>query len=66
MKYQIGTVVPWWIKRYIFQRKNLTTPVLYRFENDTIEPRHDAESPREASDITPPAYEQNKEIIEKH
>ena len=65
MKYQALTVVPWWIKRYIFRRKGLTTPVLYRFEDDTPEARRDEESPREDSDITTP-NEQNKEILEKH
>ena len=31
MKYQVGTVAPWWFKTFIFRRKNLQTPVLYRF-----------------------------------
>ena len=35
MKYQAGTVVPWWIKKYILRRKGLQTPVLYKFgENE--------------------------------
>ena len=33
MKYQIGTVVPWWINRYIFQKKGRPSPTLYKFSD---------------------------------
>ncbi len=32
MKYQLGTVLPWWTKRYVFMRKGLPSPQLYHFE----------------------------------
>ena len=34
MKYQWGTVLPWWIKRYILQRKGEPSPTLYKFDTD--------------------------------
>lgn len=34
MKYQWGTVLPWWIQRYIFQRKGKPAPTLYKFDTD--------------------------------
>lgn len=34
MKYQWGTVLPWWIRRYIFQRKDQPSPTLYKFDTD--------------------------------
>ena len=30
--YQLGTVLPWWIKRYIFQQKGAVCPDLYKDE----------------------------------
>jgi hypothetical protein len=33
MKYQWGTVLPWWIRRYIFQRKDKPSPTLYKFDD---------------------------------
>lgn len=32
--YQLGTVAPWWIKRYIFRRKDLVCPELYKIDLD--------------------------------
>lgn len=32
--YQLSTVLPWWIKRYIFCRKNLVCPPLYKIDMD--------------------------------
>lgn len=32
--YQLGTVAPWWIKRYIFRRKGLVCPELYKIDLD--------------------------------
>lgn len=29
-KYQLGTVLPWWVKRYVFQDKAATCPELYK------------------------------------
>jgi hypothetical protein len=34
MKYQWGTVLPWWINRWIFMRKDRPEPVLYKFDTD--------------------------------
>jgi len=31
MKYQVGTVLPWWFKRYIFRQK-IECPELYQFD----------------------------------
>jgi hypothetical protein len=33
MKYQTGTVAPWWFKRYILRRK-IPSPTLYKFDSD--------------------------------
>jgi hypothetical protein len=32
MKHQAGAVVPWWINRYIFQKKDCPSPTLYKFD----------------------------------
>jgi Sugar (and other) transporter len=32
--YQLFTVLPWWIRRYIFFRKGETCPELYKIENE--------------------------------
>lgn len=32
MKYQVTQVLPWWFKRYVFMRKGLPSPQLYKFE----------------------------------
>ncbi|KAF2099368.1 MFS transporter [Rhizodiscina lignyota] len=32
MKYQVGTVMPYWIKTVILRRKGLTPPTLYKFD----------------------------------
>jgi sugar porter (SP) family MFS transporter len=41
MKYQALTVVPYWVNRYIFQRKGRPSPTLYKFDTDR---RDDASS----------------------
>jgi len=33
-QYQVTKVLPWWIRRYIFQRKGAECPELYRFEEE--------------------------------
>lgn len=33
-KYQLTKVLPWWIRRYIFQRKDAVCPELYTFDDD--------------------------------
>jgi hypothetical protein len=33
MNYQARQVLPWWIKRYIFRRKDAICPELYKFES---------------------------------
>ena len=46
MKYQTGTVAPYWIKRYIFRRKGLQAPVLYKFtthDQDDVSSEHEHE-----------------------
>lgn len=35
MNYQLFKVLPWWIRRYIFQRKGEPSPHLYKFDHDT-------------------------------
>ncbi|KAF2663404.1 MFS transporter [Microthyrium microscopicum] len=35
MKYQTGTVAPYWVKRYILRRKGMPEPSLYKFEDVT-------------------------------
>lgn len=32
MKYQVGTVLPWWFKRYVLFRKGEICPPLYTFD----------------------------------
>ena len=32
MKYQVGTVLPWWIKRYVLRKNTGPCPQLYQFE----------------------------------
>lgn len=32
-KYQLGTVLPWWFRRYVLFRKGAECPDLYRFEH---------------------------------
>jgi len=32
MKYQVGTVLPWWIKTYLLRRKVGECPRLYHFD----------------------------------
>ncbi|KAJ5223575.1 Major facilitator superfamily domain general substrate transporter [Penicillium chermesinum] len=36
-KYQLTQVLPWWIKRYIFRRKDSTCPELYRIKERLAE-----------------------------
>jgi hypothetical protein len=33
-QYQVTKVLPWWIRRYVFQRKGAECPELYRFEEE--------------------------------
>lgn len=33
MRYQVGTVAPYWFKTFVLRRKGLTPPQLYRFEH---------------------------------
>lgn len=34
MRYQLGTVLPWWFKRYVLMRKGAACPDLYKFEDE--------------------------------
>jgi hypothetical protein len=36
MNYQVGTVLPYWVKTQIFRRKGLTPPQLYQFEHELV------------------------------
>ena len=38
-KYQLTQVLPWWIKRYVFMRKDAVCPELYRVAQDPIPSR---------------------------
>jgi hypothetical protein len=40
MRYQAGTVAPYWIKTYVLRRKGLTPPQLYRFDQHTTQGSH--------------------------
>lgn len=49
MKYQVGTVAPYWIKTVILRRKGLTPPTLYKFdyqhqEHETVTPPDETET----------------------
>lgn len=37
MKYQAGTVLPWWFKRYIFRSTKAECPPLYKFDTHLAE-----------------------------
>lgn len=37
-KYQLGTVLPWWIKRYVLQNKGAVCPPLYKDEIKAARP----------------------------
>jgi sugar porter (SP) family MFS transporter len=39
VKYQVGTVAPYWVRRYIFRRKGLTEPRLYKFDEVDLAPK---------------------------
>jgi hypothetical protein len=39
MKYQASTVAPYWIKRYVLQRKGLTEPHLYKLDEVDLTPK---------------------------
>jgi hypothetical protein len=32
MRYQVGTVLPWWFKKYVLRQKGATCPPLYSFD----------------------------------
>jgi MFS family permease len=38
-KYQLFTVLPWWVNRYIFQKKGRPEPKLYHFDSDKHQDR---------------------------
>ncbi|KAJ6789163.1 hypothetical protein PWT90_03287 [Aphanocladium album] len=37
-KYQLGTVLPWWFQRYVFQKKDAVCPPLYKEDNKAARP----------------------------
>lgn len=48
MSYQVGTVLPWWIKRYIFFQKGAECPPLYKFDTHLAEGQARSQSISEA------------------
>ncbi|KAJ5104495.1 Major facilitator superfamily domain general substrate transporter [Penicillium alfredii] len=40
VKYQITQVLPWWVKRYIFRRKDAVCPELYKFNDNQAPPAY--------------------------
>lgn len=49
MKYQCGTVVPWWIKKYILRRKDAYCPPLYHF--DIPAPRNSIDEKKQTRNV---------------
>jgi hypothetical protein len=39
MKYQSGTVAPYWVKTYLLRRKGLPEPKLYKFDEVDLAPK---------------------------
>lgn len=39
MKYQTGTVAPYWVKHNLLRKKGLTEPQLYKFDETEIGPK---------------------------
>jgi len=37
MRYQMSTVLPWWIQRYLFRRNVGPCPELYNFDSNLAE-----------------------------
>jgi len=48
MKYQAGTVAPWWFKRYVLRRKGLPSPTLYKLETYDAPSEHEDHEPKSA------------------
>ncbi|KAF2198805.1 MFS transporter [Delitschia confertaspora ATCC 74209] len=48
MRHQATKVVPWWISRYVFLRRNAVKPELYHFDNDEYATHRDAQAEIEA------------------
>ena len=52
-KYQLTQVLPWWIKRYIFMRKDAVCPELYRIASEhTPDPPFETSVPLEKNEKT--------------
>ena len=52
MSHQVGTVLPWWIKTYIFRRKIGPCPALWSFEGHVDTDREFVETIRRQSEAT--------------
>lgn len=54
-RYQLTEVLPWWIRRYIFRRKDAVCPELYHTDVDETYSRQTPPSPKkdEAADVAP-------------
>lgn len=62
-KYQLTQVLPWWIKRYLFMRKNAVCPQLYRVAEDHAEvPLETIDEPAEKI-VTPSDNERHAEYV---
>lgn len=53
MSYQVGTVLPWWIKRYVLMQKGATCPPLYTFDGKVSNDDDFVETVRRQSKATP-------------
>ena len=38
-RYQLGTALPWWFKRWVFFQRNVTCKPLYKFESGLVDHR---------------------------
>lgn len=59
MKYQTGTVLPWWIKTYIMRKKGLVCPPLYVFDGHVENDDEYKETIRRASTAGPGSRRQS-------
>ena len=50
MRHQVGTVLPWWIKTYIFRRKLGPCPALWSFEGHVDNDKEFVETIRRQSE----------------
>ena len=51
MKYQVSTVLPWWIKRYVLRKKGEECPPLYTFDGHVDNDQEFVETIRRQSSV---------------